>query len=191
MATKYIVDNVLGQTINGKLLQPYKVYTALLNQNTGDEPQTINSGVLEIGFTYEITDYISGDDFTNVGASLNETGIKFVATGITPNVWTNSSELSYNGGAPVVKILEDNIGTLTFTYNATGDYGIVNSDGWDPDKVWFTLGGLGSIENMASYPSKNSIYFDNVELKISSLDSSDVETNGQLWNTPIEIRVYN
>ena len=78
MATKYIVNNVSGQTINGELLQPYKVYTALLTQTGGDDPQTISAGTLVVGVTYEITNYQSDDDFTNVGAPLNETGVKFV-----------------------------------------------------------------------------------------------------------------
>jgi hypothetical protein len=34
--TKYIVDNLSGQTINGEpILRPYKVYTALLNTTDG------------------------------------------------------------------------------------------------------------------------------------------------------------
>ena len=41
MATKYIVNNVTGQTINGESILPkYKVYTASLTQ-TGTDPATV------------------------------------------------------------------------------------------------------------------------------------------------------
>ena len=43
MATKYIVNNVTGQTINGESILPvYKVYTALLSQSgRGEAPTAI------------------------------------------------------------------------------------------------------------------------------------------------------
>lgn len=42
MSTKYIVNNVTGQTINGETFQrPYKVYTALLTQTGTDAPTAI------------------------------------------------------------------------------------------------------------------------------------------------------
>ena len=51
------------------------------------------SGVLVVGATYVITDFIAGDDFTNVGG-VNADGSVFVATGTTPTTWTNSSILN-------------------------------------------------------------------------------------------------
>jgi hypothetical protein len=55
-----------------------------------------NSGILTIGQTYEITNFIAGDDFTNVGAGANVTGEIFIATGATPTTWTNLSVLNNN-----------------------------------------------------------------------------------------------
>jgi len=55
------------------------------------DPQT--AGMLVIGQRYFIDNYVAGDDFTNVGASVNETGESFIATGTTPTVWTNGSAL--------------------------------------------------------------------------------------------------
>lgn len=49
------------------------------------------SGTLVVGRTYIIDNYVSGDDFTNVGASSNATGISFVATGTNPLVWNGST----------------------------------------------------------------------------------------------------
>lgn len=53
-----------------------------------------SSGTLEIGQRYKISIYVSGDDFTNVGASANISGIEFNATGTTPTAWINGSYLN-------------------------------------------------------------------------------------------------
>lgn len=57
---------------------------------------TTTSGLLVVGVSYYITDFNTGDDFTNVGASSNATGVYFVATGTTPTTWTNLSSLKSN-----------------------------------------------------------------------------------------------
>ena len=57
-----------------------------------DATNTLTSGSLVIDTTYRIVLYVIGDDFTNVGGS-NITGAVFVATGTTPTVWTNGSQL--------------------------------------------------------------------------------------------------
>lgn len=56
-------------------------------------------GPLVVGQIYEITNYVSDDNFTNVGAASNATGVIFTATGTTPTKWTNFSILSprWNG----------------------------------------------------------------------------------------------
>ena len=55
------------------------------------------SGTLTVGKHYTITDFQAGDDFTNIGAASNETGVKFIATGTTPTTWTNSSGVTDTG----------------------------------------------------------------------------------------------
>jgi hypothetical protein len=55
------------------------------------------SGTLTIGYRYKIDTYVSSDDFTNVGAASNATGVEFIATGTTPTTWTNSSSLRHTG----------------------------------------------------------------------------------------------
>lgn len=50
------------------------------------------SGTLIIGAQYKITNYVIGDDFTNVGG-INLTGNIFIATGTTPAIYSNSSIL--------------------------------------------------------------------------------------------------
>ena len=191
MATKYIVNNVSGQTINGELLQPYKVYTALLTQTGGDDPQTISAGTLVVGVTYEITNYQSGDDFTNIGAPLNETGIKFVATGTSPNVWTNNSELSYNNGAPVVTVLENTIGNINFQYSSIGNY-TVNCEPNNFFLVGKTIGFIGSVGDDYAVPAYGYLRANGTDrFIILTQDSTLVDADAMLLNTPIEIRVYN
>jgi hypothetical protein len=114
---------------------PYKVYTALLTQSGGNDEQVISTGTLTIGVSYMINiepgDSV-GFDFTNVGASNNNQGTYFVATGTTPNSWGaeegNVDILDYNTGAPVVTVLENTIGNIWFTYDSMGTF-VINSDG--------------------------------------------------------------
>ena len=51
------------------------------------------SGTLVIGYKYRINTYVSDDDFTNIGAASNASGIEFIATGTTPTHWAHSSSL--------------------------------------------------------------------------------------------------
>lgn len=55
--------------------------------------KTLNSGTLTVGTLYAIANYVSGDDFTNVGAASNTIGVNFVATGTTPANWSHGSNL--------------------------------------------------------------------------------------------------
>jgi len=79
-------------------------------------------GPLVVGQIYEITNYVSDDDFTNVGAASNATGVIFTATGTTPTKWTNFSILSprWNGtlNATITAILTriPEITTVDTTY---------------------------------------------------------------------------
>lgn len=51
------------------------------------------SGTLTAGQTYRIATFETGDNFSNVGAASNATGVEFVATGTTPTTWSNGSSL--------------------------------------------------------------------------------------------------
>ncbi len=59
--------------------------------NAVNDGQT--SGTLTVGVSYTIGAFVSGDNFTNVGASSNATGVTFTATGTTPTTWTHASTL--------------------------------------------------------------------------------------------------
>jgi hypothetical protein len=194
--TRYIVNNVTGQTINGQSVTPsYKVYTALLTQSGGDRPLLIGSGEITIGVTYVINKGKGGTgDFTNVGAPNNNDGTYFVATGTTPNEW-GDTELEYNEGSPVVTVLENTIGNIWFIYESSGVY-TINSNGL------FTIGknwGIADAVFEAATPSTQPVVIDNsgvfganppfsIGIKVIG---GDFNGDSLLNNTPIEIRVYN
>lgn len=66
------------------------------------------SGTLELAQEYEISNYESGDDFTNVGAGSNATGERFTATGTTPANWSNGSAVKRLGA--VLNLQPEGIG---------------------------------------------------------------------------------
>jgi len=139
MATKYIVDNLTGQTITGDItingnlsvtgvttgsLATYKALLTQLGSQTGTTLNDFNDGLI-IGETYTITDYVSGDSFSNVAnvtsGVIDTTGCEFIATGETPTNWSNGSTLESSGNL-VVKVLENNLG-----FDIGWDYDIFGS----------------------------------------------------------------
>ena len=142
MATKYIVDNIPNQTIQGNLTINGNLsitgvtttsmcsYKALLSQTGPIALQTdINGfgGQFLIGDFYTIDTYVAGDDFSNVAnvivGNINETGCQFEATGTTPTNWSNGSTLSSSGGL-VVNVIENNLGyDLSWVWNPFGGTG--------------------------------------------------------------------
>jgi len=59
----------------------------------GGKQDEQTSGTLTIGKSYRLKDWITSDDFTNVGAASNADGVEFTATGTTPTTWSNSSKV--------------------------------------------------------------------------------------------------
>lgn len=51
------------------------------------------AGTVTNGKRYKIVNYVAGDNFTNIGAASNATGVVFTASGTTPTTWTNFSSL--------------------------------------------------------------------------------------------------
>jgi len=125
--TKYIVNNASGQTINGNItingnltvtgqttgeLLTYKALFTQTGPITGTSLGNFNNGLI-IGEQYTITNYVAGDDFSNIAnvisGVINQTGCIFYATGQTPNVWVNGTELTSVGDL-IVDVLENNLG---------------------------------------------------------------------------------
>jgi len=206
MATKYIINNVSGQTIDGNLTingdvvitgttntRPYKVYTALLNQSGGDNPQFITSGAVTSGVTYYIDNSGISSDFSNVGGPpIGNGGVFFVATNSdVPNNWDGAS-LQYNTGAPVVTVLENTIGNVWWTYSDVGYYLINFSETFFIEKM-YAQGNSNCADGtgfkvttiLAPQPTFNYLGISTTYPLVESI-SDDL-----LQNTPIEIRIYN
>jgi hypothetical protein len=170
----------------------YKVYTALLTQSGEDDPLfwEFGSGPLTLGATYQIDGTDGGTvDFTNVGAPSNEIGTSFVATGTTPNSWGigDNGSLFTNGGAPVVTVLENTIGNIWFEYVSSGNYRMSSNELFTLGKSWSVIGPSDLITNLLY----QQIFFNNIyEYDIATFSEGNL-TNSLLFNTPIEIRVYN
>jgi hypothetical protein len=191
-ATKYTVSELQSDLlVSGNGASAYKVYTALLTQSGSDgSNQFISSGSLTIGVTYLIDEIISGTvDFTNVGAPNNNVGTYFVATGTTPNSWGEDASLAYVTAAPVVTVLENTIGNIWFTYLDVGQY-VVNCDGlFTADKTTVCINALPLGRGDGSVASI--VYQGNSSLQIETGTLASIGIDGTLFNTPIEIRVYN
>lgn len=81
-------------------------------------PGSQTSGSLITGVSYTISNYMIGDDFTNVGAATNMTGTVFTATGTTPTNYTNGSTLTTSGATATQWTV-----SFTFVSTFTGSIG--------------------------------------------------------------------
>jgi len=170
-------------------IQPYKVFTALLTQSGGDDPDSKTDGLTTIGVSYTIANYLEGD-FTIIGAPNNLVGTSFIATGTTPD-WgsTEGSELSYNTGAPVATVLENTIGNVWFTYSYPGGYSCSSENLFINSKSTMFLGGLNW--DGGSGILKSGFDGEGYGAIVTTNFDGDPSDNGLLYNVPIEIRVYN
>lgn len=152
----------------------YKVVSGYVTQ----EDIALTEGELVIGKTYYIASYTETDDFTNVGADLNEGGITFVATGTTPTDWTNGSTLiDVVASYPVLNIFENTLGTITPSW-AEGLPYITSNELFTEGKTWKTPD--VPKDKIELYSIDSSI------ISIAAAEPSLIETG-----CSFEIRVYN
>ena len=183
----------VASTVRNMETGGYKVYTALLTQSGGSVPTFINwddnpTPTLTIGVTYSIFDNTVGLDMTNVGAPNNNVGTYFVATGTTPANWGNGS-LIYDTGAPVVTVLENTIGNIWWIYEELGIYSANALSVFTNNK---TVVNISSTVKFAGDNGKlySWIIDDSTDSKIL-IQTQEANFDDILFNTPIEIRVYN
>lgn len=189
------LSSLIAKVVN---LEPkYKVYTALLTQSGGDDPQfdiNTDNGNLVIGTTYEIANYDIEDDFTNIGAPSNANGVKFVATGTTAASWSGSSELNYNTGAPIVTVLENTIGNIWFSYGTDGVYSVYSNGLFSTvDKCAVIFPSMMNrdvdsifVGTRQRYQDSTFIILENYNIEVGGINRS----NGNLINNFFEIRIY-
>jgi len=221
MSTKYIVNNVSGQTINGDININGNLvvtgtttnigfvnYRALLTQTeqiTGTTLDDFNYSLI-IGEEYTITNYVSGDSFSNVAqvisGNINETNCVFVATGGTPSIWSNGSQL-VSSGVLVVDVLENTLGfDLTWDKNPNPGSGIYYAynditgpiyNTFERDKTSVvtqltSAPGLYPIISIFTGPNPLSSKDDSVSITVWDLDLGQGMDN-QLYYTPVEIKI--
>jgi hypothetical protein len=171
----------------------YKVFTALLTQSGGDDPQDGSGFTLTIGVTYEILENSGGADFTLVGAPNNDVGTKFIATGTNPN-WGNAvADLGYNTGAPVATVLENTIGNITWTYLGTGNYTGNLISAFPLNKTYFSVNNRFSDDGGASAYDAFLFRATDDFFALTLWENGTPSDNLIQSNAPIsiEIRVYN
>jgi len=183
-------QNFLVSDLVNLIAKPYKVFTALLTQSGGSDMRGKDSGILTIGVTYQFANPSIGIDFSNVGAPNNNVGTYFIATGTTPNSWGEAEGLgdtlvTYDLGAPTATVLENTIGNVWFTYGGVGQY-FANSSGL------FTINKTFFVSGFTSQTFLLSTNIDDNQIGLSAFDTLSASfDNNLLYNTPIEIRIYN
>lgn len=218
--TKYIVNNLTGQTIsgdltiegnlnvNGVITNNLPSYKALLTQTgviVGTNISVFNYSLI-IGETYTISNYVASDDFSNVAnvvsGNINETGCVFIATGNTPSVWNNGSELTSSGNL-VVDVLENNLGFNIFWYDdfAPGIYIAFNSitgpiyNSFDRTKTMVTTQGTFYFNSpplpYINYYSQPGSFLEKDDAVVLIVWDSDgyLGVSDILYYTPIEIKI--
>lgn len=219
--TKYLVDNLSAQTINGNVtingnlnvtgttttVNPIGTYKALLTQTGAIGATTIGgfNGAFIIGETYTITDYVSGDDFSNianvVSGTINQTNCEFIATGQTPTNWDNGSTLSSSGNL-IATVLENNLGYNIswemnplggagnyFGYNSTTGY-VYNNFNRSNVSVTSQLTSIFQppLVQLITGTGSNSAKDDSVYLTTWNFELSGGQNNN-LYYTPVQIDV--
>jgi hypothetical protein len=180
----------------------YKVYTATITQSGGNNEDELIGGTLYAGVSYSVnpegndstvTDY----DFSNLGGPKYPQVFPFVANktavpiswGVqsNPGPTTDQYIIKFNFGAPTVNVLENTIGNIWFTYNATGEYRMYSNGLFTASKTIGFAGGQAPIVRTSTEPVFNINYATTDIMVILTPSGNDDKLNG----APIEIRVYN
>jgi hypothetical protein len=177
------------QDISDSIVAPYKVFTALLTQSGGSSNEEVDGdgGSIAEGVTYYVNANPDNFDLTIYGAPNNDEGTYFIANQDATLPYTYTLQLYYNTGAPIATILENTIGNIWFTYEATGRY-IAISNGLFVDHKTAKFGGWADLDIGAYFRFGNN-GDNNSAIYLSTGDPAAAES--YLQNTTIEIRVYN
>ena len=104
--------------LQGQVQNTHLAEKLLIEVKSGEYalPDTVmTSGTLETGQWYRIGNFVTGDNFSNVGAE-NLSGYLFQATGTTPTTWTNQSLLrkqnKYGLNVPIQQYKFENRGAV-------------------------------------------------------------------------------
>lgn len=165
-----------------------KKYVALMTGGA-DANAPITAGPLVVGRVYQITNFATGDNFSNVAeviaGTINTTNCIFLATGTTPTVYTNESELIELGGdsAPAATILENSIGTIIWYRSGVGSFRGYCKDAFLENKVIGVTQASAYNKFFTVLRQSDSLITLNTEEEGSGMDSL-------LSSTPVIIYVY-
>lgn len=164
-----------------------KVFIALLKQSGTSDSITLSSGDSVIkGITYKI-DGGSDGDFSNIGAPSNDDSTSFIATKNGAPTSYGSAVLLYDPGAPVAKVLKNTLGNVWFEYDSEGNYFCKSNCVFTENKTTIDIDPYGNNGD----PACNIVYKD-VEPCIFKIGTfKNQYSNGYLFNTRLEIEVYN
>lgn len=184
----------ITDTVSANLPIPvstYKVFTALLTQSGGDNPDTTTGagGTLNIGYTYLIIDNPDNYDLTLYGATNNLPGTYFICNNAVYDLpYTSSLQIGVNYGAPVVTVLENTIGNIWFTYDNIGVYRVKSKNLFIVQKTasLITSNAIG-----AGFGVVSSAHFTDISTIVLATQNSSGGMNGNLNVSTLEIRVYN
>jgi len=178
-------------------IRPYKVYTALLTQSGGDNSLGLwgnGDGDLTSaaqGTTVLITANPNNTDYSFIGAPNSNEGTYFVLTqDISYTDLDVDTIFDINLGAPVVTILENTIGNVWFSYSGVGQYLLYSNNAFITGKTWNTK----CLDFGINGSTLRALLNNNEDLNTMNLFTEsdyDIVADGILYNTPIEIRVYN
>jgi hypothetical protein len=213
-SSAYIPVYFSGQTFKStfKTLEPTIKWKALLTQTgplsfTGSSDPTLNGGLI-LNEIYTIDNFVTGDDFSNIGqvlvGTMNTTSCVFRVTGATseaylyPNSWDGS--LLTSDGELIVNVLENTLGvSITVQYPADnepaneGIYRFLPSAGFfPPNKTMINITPTQPYEVGAYVP----FVMSNVDRNSLTglMFTFNFFTGGlqgyMLNNLPVEIQVY-
>lgn len=198
--------------INYSSITPYRIYRALITHTGsltyfGDTDTPLGGFIL--GETYTIDDYFAGDDFSNIAEVLdgviNETGCVFKVTGststleIVANNWIGSIVTS--SGNVIMNVIENTLGfDLVPDYPGLGIDGLYlffsdspTEDILNPKKSTFNVGTTvpyGFSSNLPLFMASIDPLFYTPMLYTFDLHTNAPVPN-MLYNTPIEVKIYN
>jgi hypothetical protein len=165
----------------------YKVFTALLTQSGGNDPQSLSSGAVTKGVTYRIDGGNDGD-FSNVGAPSNDDSIYFIAiNNEIPNSY-GAAVLLYDTGAPVAIVLENTIGNIWFEYRFAGVYRTWSNNLFIDNKTTIDIDAYGNDGDSTALILTNTII--NID-RFDIFTIQGIPTDNLLIKNRLEIRVYN
>lgn len=186
-----------GTGLTVDIIDTAGVITTLAIANGGENYEvgdviTVTGGNANATF---VVSGISGDDFSNmelISGTMNTTGAMIRATVTTPTVWSNGSDLAYDGSPYVVSTdvngdlnpFINTIGNIVWSYSSAGTFLATLTSAFLDTKVSPTL------NNFPTNGSARILRISNNQVRVITYDSLYAEADDILLRSTVEIEVY-